>query len=309
MKTLLITGGGGMVGKNLLEYAEKANYRTLAPSSRELDLLDYEAVLRYLSETQPDYIVHAAGKVGGIQANMREPISFFLNNMDMGRNIVWAAKNAGVKRLLNLGSSCMYPKDAPNPLREEMVLRGQLEPTNEGYALAKIATARLCDYIGMEEPEYQYKTIVPCNLYGKWDKFSPQHSHLIPAVIRKIHEAQVQGSESVEIWGDGLARREFMYSEDLADCIVHVLDHFDDMPSLMNVGLGYDHTINEYYEAVARVVGYEGKFEHDLSKPVGMKQKLVDISRQTEFGWKPRFSLDQGIRLTYEHFLSREDHK
>lgn len=292
-----------MVGRNLLEHPAVDGFDVLAPGRGELDLRDFAAVQRYLSRHRPDIVVHAAGKVGGIQANMREPVGFLLENLDMGRNIVWAARQAGVQRLLNLGSSCMYPRNHAEPLREEMVLKGELEPTNEGYALAKVVTARLCEYIMREDPQYQYKTLIPCNIYGPHDKFDPAHSHLVPAIIHKVHQAKLGGQQTVEIWGDGTARREFMYAGDLADVIVRALREFDTLPALMNVGLGYDHTINEYYRAAAEVMGYTGEFAHDLSKPVGMARKLVNVDRQKAWGWSARHDVREGIAKTYDYYL------
>jgi len=306
---ILLTGSNGMVGRNILEHQDIRSFEILTPSSRELDLLNYAAVEHYLKRNAPDLVIHAAGKVGGIQANIKEPVRFLLDNLDMGRNIVWASRICGVRKLINLGSSCMYPRNAPNPLKEEMVLQGELEPTNEGYALAKITTAKLCEYVIREEPEYQYKTLIPCNIYGRWDKFDPVLSHMIPAVINKVHDAKVRGDKQVVIWGDGTARREFMFAGDLADCIVHAVHNFDRIPSLMNVGLGFDHTINEYYHAIAEVVGYDGGFTHDLSKPVGMKQKLVAIDRLTTSGWHARTTLKNGLNSTYQYFLERAEQK
>lgn len=300
---VLLTGGGGMVGRNLLEHPGIGEFEVLAPRSNELDLRDFTAVQDYLREHQPDMVVHAAGKVGGIQANVREPVGFLLDNLDMGRNIVWAAHQAGIRRLINLGSSCMYPRNHSEPLREEMVLKGELEPTNEGYALAKVVTARLCEYIMREDAGYQYKTLIPCNIYGRHDKFDPAHSHLIPAIIHKVHQAKQTGQASVEIWGDGTARREFMYGGDLADALIHAIKKFDTLPSSMNVGLGHDHTINEYYEAVANVMGYKGSFTHDLSKPVGMARKLVSIEKQQAWGWAAHHKLREGIEKSYQFYL------
>jgi GDP-L-fucose synthase len=300
---ILLTGGGGMVGRNVLEHPEIARYEVLAPRSGELDLRNFSAVQSYMGTYRPDMIIHAAGKVGGIQANMREPVGFLLENLDMGRNIVWAARQSNVKRLINLGSSCMYPRNHSEPLREEMVLKGELEPTNEGYALAKVVTARLCEYIMREDSGFQYKTLIPCNIYGRHDKFDPAHSHLLPAIIHKVHQAKLAGEPSVEIWGDGTARREFMYAGDLADAILHAVDQFETIPPMMNVGLGSDFTINEYYRAAADVMGYPGGFVHDISKPVGMARKLVDVQRQKTWGWSAQSSLQSGVGKTYEYYL------
>ncbi|WP_234495035.1 GDP-L-fucose synthase family protein [Vibrio maritimus] len=301
---ILLTGANGMVGRNILAVAPNYDHEMLAPTSRELNLLDAGAVRQYLEQHQPDMIIHAAGIVGGIQANIAQPVKFLVENMQMGLNILTAANEVGVAKFLNLSSSCMYPRDAINPLSEELILKGELEPTNEGYALAKVTSTRLCEYICSENPDRFYKTIIPCNLYGRFDKFDPNHSHMIPAVIRKIDEAKKAQKQEIDIWGDGEARREFMYAEDLADFIFYALDNFAEMPQNLNVGLGTDYTINEYYQTVAEVVGYAGKFTHDLSKPVGMKQKLIDDTKLKSFGWRYKTSLHDGIKKTYEFYLS-----
>lgn len=292
-----------MVGRNVLEHTAIGDFDVIAPRSTELDLRDFGAVQAYLQKHQPNMVIHAAGKVGGIQANMREPVSFLMDNLDIGRNIVWAAHQAGIKRLINLGSSCMYPRNHNDPLREEMVLKGELEPTNEGYALAKVVTARLCDYIMREDSSYKYKTLIPCNIYGRYDKFDPAHSHLVPAIIHKVHQAKKYEHGSVEIWGDGTARREFMYAGDLSDAIVRAINNFNTLPSYMNVGLGDDYTINDYYHAAADVIGYAGIFIHDVSKPVGMARKLVSVERQQSWGWSASHTLRQGLEKTYQYYL------
>ncbi len=299
---ILLTGGSGMVGKNILEYSKDYKHEFLAPSSKELNLLSYNSVTNYLKKYKPDFIIHAAGKVGGIQANMAEPVSFLVDNIDMGRNIIMAAKENNIKKLLNLSSSCMYPRDAENPLSENLILKGELEPTNEGYAIAKVMSTRLCEYIMKEDDNKNYKTVIPCNLYGKYDKFHPKNSHMIPAVIRKIYDAKLSNKEKIDIWGDGLARREFMYTEDLSDFIFYAIKKFDKMPQNINVGLGYDYSINEYYSEIAKVLGYKGAFVHDLNKPIGMKQKLIDDSKLREFGWKHKTTLTEGIKKTFEFY-------
>tara|TARA_R110002020_G_scaffold87061_15_gene215031 strand:- start:36519 stop:37460 length:942 start_codon:yes stop_codon:yes gene_type:complete len=299
---IVLTGGNGMVGRNIRDHAMAGQHELITPRSSELDLTDGPASEAYIARVKPDMIIHAAGRVGGIQANMAHPVEFLVENLDMGRNIVMAARKAGTARLLNIGSSCMYPREAPNPLEESAVLTGELEPTNEGYALAKVMTARLCDYIRKSSPDLAYKTLIPCNIFGLHDKFDPAVSHLLPAIIRKVDDARRNGAESVEIWGSGEARREFMFASDLADGIWTAVERFADLPGMMNMGVGHDHSINEYYAAVARVIGWQGSFSHDLSKPVGMQQKLVSVALQRQFGWLPSTSLDDAIAQTYAHF-------
>jgi GDP-L-fucose synthase len=300
---VLLTGGRGMVGKNILEHPAAKHFELLAPTSSDLDLCDFAKTQAYLSHHSPEFVIHAAGLVGGIQANMARPVDFLVENVDLGRNVIMASRAVGVKKLLNLSSSCMYPRNAENPLTEDLILQGELEPTNEGYALAKIFAMRLCEYLHKEDDSLQYKTFIPCNLYGCYDKFDPKHSHLIPAIIHKVHLAKIACQNTVEIWGDGTARREFMYAGDLADAVLRAISNFVTVPNLMNVGLGFDHTINEYYEAVAKVVGWNGKFVHNLSKPVGMKQKLVSIDRQNKWGWSAATSLEKGISKAYDYYL------
>lgn len=302
---VLLTGGTGMVGRNVLEAAASGGIAIDAPRRSELDLLHYEQVLAYLRRTRPDVVVHAAGKVGGIQANIADPLSFFVDNLDMGRNIVLAAFHAGVPRLINLSSSCVYPRAAPNPLREESLLSGELEPTNEGYALAKVATMRICQYVAAKNPAFRYRSLVPCNLYGPHDTFDPGRSHLVASVLHKLHEAVASGKHVVDIWGSGTARREFLYVGDLAQCILRAIQRYDALPAVMNVGVGTDHTIDEYYRIAAEIIGYRGTFEHDLAQPEGMRQKLVDVSRLRAWGWRPPTTLRDGIAMTYEHYQQR----
>jgi len=302
---VFLTGGSGMVGRNILEHPYSRKHQILSPCSAKLNLLDRNAVYKALSEWMPDVIVHAAGQVGGIQANMSNPIRFLQDNLDMGVNVIAAANSLGIPNLLNLSSSCMYPKDASNPLTEDMILTGALEPTNEGYALAKIVTTRLCEYISRENESKNYKTVIPCNLYGPYDKYDPQHSHMIPAVIHKLHEAKENGVRIVDIWGDGEARREFMSARDLAEFIYYAIDHYQNMPQNLNVGLGVDYSIEEYYQVIASVVGYKGKFQYDISKPVGMKQKLMDDSGLNDFGWHPKISLKEGLVDAYQFYKDK----
>ena len=302
---VLLTGASGMVGRNVQDHPEAAQHVWLTPSSADLNLLDFAAVKRYLADHRPDVVIHAAGRVGGIQANMREPVRFLVENLDMGRNLLLAAAETGVSRLINFGSTCMYPKDQQGSLSETDVLTGPLEPTNEGYALAKITVARLADYLCRENPDLHYKTLIPCNLYGPHDKFDPRWSHMIPAVIHKLHQAKVTGQKSVEIWGTGEARREFMYAGDLADAVFRAVANVDTLPAMMNIGLGHDYTVNEYYAVAAKIVGYQGGFHHDITKPTGMQRKLSNTTMSTQWGWKPRHTLEEGLAKTYQFYLNQ----
>tara|TARA_B100000787_G_scaffold25860_1_gene17240 strand:- start:1507 stop:2436 length:930 start_codon:yes stop_codon:yes gene_type:complete len=299
---IFLTGGTGMVGRNILENPSAHKHDFFAPTSQELNLLDRDAVRVSLSKEKPDLIIHSAGLVGGIQANINNPVDFLLKNTDMALNVISSAASVGIKNLINLGSSCMYPRETSNPLNENLILQGELEPTNEGYALAKIVATRLCEYIVREDSTKNYKTLIPCNLYGRHDKYGKANSHLIPAVIRKMHEAKLAGNKTVTIWGDGSARREFMNAADLAEFIYFVMDRLERIPQNLNVGLGHDYSIAEYYRAVASVVGFEGSFEYDLNKPVGMRQKLLDVSQLESLGWSYKINLMDGVNEAYDFY-------
>lgn len=305
-RRVLITGGTGMVGRNLREHPLALTWDVVAPDRAALDLSDYQAVRIFIETCQPDLVIHAAGQVGGIQANMNDPVGFLINNLDIGRNVIMSAFEVGVPTLINLSSSCMYPRDRTHPLRESDIMTGQLEPTNEGYALAKIVSTKLCDYIGRTRPDLSYHTVIPCNLYGRHDKFDPETSHLVPAIIAKVSAAKASGEDEVEIWGDGTARREFMYAADLADAVWRAAEQPETLPQIMNLGLGKDYTILEYYETVARELGWTGSFRFNLDRPVGMQRKLTDISLQRKWGWTATTSLQDGIRNTirfYQHWV------
>ncbi len=303
MPTLLLTGGSGLVGRNIQNYYASNKWNIIAPSSNDLNLMDYVSVKSFFNECKPDIVLHCAGRVGGISANIEEPVAFLDSNIVIGRNVIMGAREAKIKKLINLASTCIYPREAQNPLKEKYILEGKLEPTNEGYAIAKIVALRLCQYIRKEDPSYNYKTLIPCNLYGRFDKFDPKNSHLLPAIIHKVHQAKITGKQSVEIWGDGSARREFMYVEDLADAIYFAMESILDIPDLMNIGVGTDYTIKEYYKLVSKVIGWQGEFVFDHSKPTGMAQKLSDTSLQSKWGWQPKTTLKEGIRLTYKYYL------
>ncbi len=302
-KKILLTGGSGMVGSNIVELANMKGLKVFKPDRKTLNLLSSWDTEKYINKLKPDVVVHVAGKVGGIQANIKEPFEFLFANSSMAINLISACKKSNVKKFLNVGTTCMYPKDISVALKENMILTAPLEPTNEGYALAKVLSLKLCEYISKNDKTMFYKTIIPCNLYGKFDSFDNNKSHLIPAIIKKIHNAKMEGHVEVEIWGSGEARREFMFASDLADAILKAISDLEKLPDVMNIGVGSDRTIREYYETVAKVMNWDGKFCNNLGYPEGMKRKLADISLQEKWGWKPKYSLEEGIKETYEYFL------
>ena len=303
IEKILITGGSGMVGKNFIEHKKAKKFEILYPNREEMDLLNLEQVSIFLAKHKPNLIIHAAGKVGGILANISNPILFLIQNADMGKNLVLAAREQNIPNLINLSSSCVYPKDIEIPLKEEFILTGPLEPTNEAYAIGKIYTQRLCSYVNQENSKYLYKTLIPCNLFGRHDNFNLNTGHLLPNIIKKIHLAILANQQTVTVWGDGSARREFMYTNDLVDCLFFCIQNFITMPHVMNVGTGIDYSILEYYKLVAETFNWDGNFDFDLTKPVGQKQKLVSIEKLLKFGWKSKTSQKKAIEETIKFYL------
>jgi GDP-L-fucose synthase len=268
----------------------------------EVDLRDAAATRIVIDEIKPDVIVHAAARVGGIAANMADPTGYLLDNLLIDTSVLSVAIARRVPELLYIGSSCMYPKDYRQPLVESDVLAAPLEPTNEGYALAKISGSRLCQSAS-EQYGLAFRTIVPSNLYGPHDDFSLDRGHLVAAAIAKTHAAKVSGSPHVDVWGDGMARREFTYVKDLSRWITGVLGGLVSLPPLLNVGCGYDRSVREFYELARDVVGYDGDFRFDISRPAGMHQKLMDSTLARSFGWAPETTLVTGMSEAYSHYL------
>ncbi len=291
-----------MVGRNIIEVLQSNDVEVFAPSRKKLDLTEKGKIGEFIFENNPDAVIHCAGLVGGIHANISRPFDFLQQNLSMGSNVVDACIENGVEKFINLGSSCMYPRDGENPLKEELILSGPLEPTNEGYAIAKIAIARLCSFSNSQFGT-KYKTLIPCNLFGKYDNFDLSKAHLIPGVIHRMHLKKDSSYDGIDIWGDGTARREFMFSSDFANFVCFALENYIDVPNEMNVGLGHDFSVKEYYEIIAEVVGFDGEFRFDLTKPTGMKKKLVDITKQNDLGWSAPTSMEEGVRETYRYFL------
>jgi GDPmannose 4,6-dehydratase len=310
---ILLTGGTGMVGKNILEHPKAKDYQIFSPTRKEMDLLNFEQVSSVIEQTKPDIIIHTAGLVGGIQANRSALFDFLAENITMGLNVVRAARLHEVPQLINLGSTCMYPKEAPQPLKEEYLFTGPLEPTNEGYAIAKNAVQRACQYASSKEKGISYKTYIPCNLFGRWDHFDPEKSHLLPAIIRKVLVAKEKlkttspnEKVNIEIWGTGNPRREFMDAADLADFIFYSLEKFNEVPDVINVSIGKDLSIAELYRKTVEILLGEDakriKFVYWSTKPDGMFQKLSDITKQTNLGWTPKTSFQETVKKSYEYF-------
>ena len=299
---IYIAGHRGMVGSAIVRELKRQGYTNLVfRTHQELDLTRQEDVEAFFREEKPEYVFHPAGKVGGIIANQNGLADFLYENMMMEMNVIHAAWKSGVKKLEFLGSSCIYPKMAPQPMRESCLLTSALEPTNEGYALAKISGLKYCEYLNRQYGT-DFISVMPTNLYGPNDNYHPLHSHVLPALIRRFHEAKEAGAEKVVCWGDGSPLREFMYVDDLANLCVFLMNHYSGNETV-NAGTGKELTIKALTELVAKVVGYQGKIEWDTSKPNGTPRKLLDVSKAKALGWTYRTELEDGIRLAYDDFL------
>lgn len=296
---ILISGGNGMVGTNLREYLSTDHHQILSPNRSELNLLNKEAVNFYLKENKPDTVIHCAGLVGGIAMNINNQALSLHNNTLMGLNLISASKDNGVKKFINLGSSCMYPKDLNGELKVKDLLSAKLEPTNEGYAISKILIWKYLKYLS--DDAFVGKTIIPCNLYGPFDNFDPINAHLIPAAIVKAHNARHK-NQKIEIWGKGEVKREFLFVKDLANFIKIFLESFDSMPAECNLGAEKDYTVLEFYKKICDTVGIQENFVFLTEKPTGMKRKKLQIDFQKSINWKPKYNLEQGLGETYEFF-------
>ena len=303
---IFVAGHRGMVGSAIVRRLQSAGYSHVITRSRsELDLLNQQAVHDFMQAEKPDYLFIAAAKVGGINANNVYRADFLYQNLVIETNLIHSAHVAGVQRLMFLGSSCIYPKLAPQPLKEDYLLTGPLEPTNEPYAIAKIAGIKLCEAYNHQYGR-QYVSVMPTNLYGPNDNYDLNNSHVLPALIRKAHEAKWRGDDALVVWGTGTPMREFLYADDLADACVYLMEQGYDGP-LVNIGTGVDVTIRELAEIVVDVVGFKGKLVFDTSKPDGTPRKLMDVGRLADLGWVAKTGLKHGIGLAYEDFLKRAD--
>jgi len=306
--------GGAILRQLQARLAAGEALELITRSHRELDLTDQQAVRAFMADTRPDVVILAAARVGGIHANNTYPADFIYDNLMIECNVIHQAFQAGVQRLLQLGSSCIYPKNAPQPMTEQALLTGTLEPTNEPYAIAKIAGIKLCESYNRQHGT-DYRSVMPTNLYGPGDNFHPQNSHVLPALIRRFHEAKESGSDTVTIWGSGAPRREFLHVDDMAAASLFVMDspkpvydaNTEPMLSHINVGSGTDVTILELAHLVANVTGFTGSILTDPSKPDGTLRKLMDVSRLANMGWRATIDLESGVRSTYQWFLANKD--
>ncbi|MDH3582352.1 MAG: GDP-L-fucose synthase [Hyphomicrobiales bacterium] len=310
MKTtsrILVTGASGMVGKSLVKRLRDDGYENLLlPGSRELDNRDQAGVRDYFRQNTPEFVFHLAGHIGGIKASITRPVEFMYENLVMAMNVIHAAHESEAVRLMYIGSSCIYPRNCPQPMKEEHMLTGELEPTNEGYAIAKISGIKLCEYLHQQHGR-DFFSLLPCNLYGFHDHFEPEDSHVLSALIFKMHSAKVSGSPSVEIWGTGQSRREFLFADDFADAMVFFMNYEgSEFPRMMNIGSGEDHTIKEIANMVRDVVGYDGELTFNADKPDGMPKKLLDVARARDFGWQSKIALRDGLEKSYNWYLENE---
>lgn len=313
MVKVYVAGHRGMVGGAILRRLETRGSDTLITrSSSELDLRDQAAVREFLQTEQPDVVILAAAKVGGIHANNTYPADFIYDNLLIQANVIGQAHEAGVQRLLFLGSSCIYPREAPQPMSEDALLTGLLEPTNEPYAIAKIAGIKLCESFNRQH-QRDYRSVMPTNLYGPGDNFHPENSHVMPALIRRFHEAKESGAEVVTVWGSGTPKREFLHVDDMAEASLFVMDldhktyqaNTQPMLSHINVGTGSDVSISELASMVARVTGFQGRIDFDASKPDGAPRKLMDVERLARMRWRASIGLEEGIADAYRWYLDR----
>ena len=304
---IYIAGHRGLVGGAIKRELESKGYRNLVYKTHsELDLCDSKAVEEFFNTEKPDWVIQAAAKVGGILGNKTYPVEFMLENLKIQNNIIENSYKNNVKKLLFLGSSCIYPRVTKQPMKEEYLLSDYLESTNEGYALAKICGIKLCNYYNREYGT-NYMSVMPCNLYGIGDNYHPENAHVIPMLLRRFHEAKLQGLDEVTVWGTGTPRREFLYAGDLAEAVVYLMENKDakDIGEFINIGTGSDMTIDEIANLIKETVEYQGKLVYDTTKPDGTMLKMMDVSKINALGWRAKTSLREGLKIAYEDFLKR----
>ena len=307
-KKIYIAGHRGLVGSAIKRELERKGYTNIIGKTHaELDLTDSKAVAEFFEREKPDWVIQAAAKVGGILGNNTYPVEFMLENLKIQNNIIENSYKNKVEKLMFLGSSCIYPKNTPQPMKEEYLLSDYLEKTNEGYALAKICGIKLCNYYNREYGT-NYMSVMPCNLYGIGDNYHPKNAHVIPMLIRRFHEAKVQNLPETTVWGTGTPRREFLFADDLAEAVVFLMENKDakDVGEFINIGSGFDMPISEIIEKIKETIGYKGKLVYDKTKPDGTMLKLMDISKINKLGWKTKTKFEDGLKIAYEDFLTKD---
>ena len=300
MATVLVTGASGMLGQHLVPMLEGKGHIVLRPPQSELDLTNSEAVSKYIQSNPIDVVVHGAAYVAGIASSTTTKHHSFDTNVTMGLNLIRSCIEHGIERILNVGSATVYPSDAPQPLTESSLGEGAFEGPIEGYALSKYVVYRACA-MANEQHNVSFKTVLPCNLYGPYDNFSIETGHMLPAILHRMHQAKEEENAPIVIWGDGSAKREFLYAPDLADFICFSLDRFDDLPEVMNVGSGVEISVNEMHQHMANITGYSGEFRHDLDKPVGRLRRYLNLQNQQRLGWSPKTPFEEALAITYEY--------
>lgn len=301
---IFVAGHRGLVGSAICRRLKAEGYTNVIVKTRqELDLLQKPAVDEFFASEKPNFVILAAARVGGIKANMTYPAEFLVENLQIQNNVIWAAHNSGVKKLLFLGSSCIYPRDCPQPMNEDSFMQGPPEPTNEAYAIAKIAGMKLCEYI-YDEFGKKFITCMPTNIYGEGDNLDPESSHVIPALMRRMHEAKIDKKQEVVIWGTGVSRREFLHCDDLADAVYWLMQNYDEK-QFLNVGCGEDISIKELAELMKKIVGYNGNLVFDATKPDGMPKKLLDMEKLHKRGWHHKISFETGLTNMYKWFVEQ----
>lgn len=300
---IFVAGHCGLVGSAIVKKLKADGYTNLLLRTRtELDLMDQLAVREFFNFEKPDYVIDSAAKVGGIKANMTFPAEFLYENIQIQNNIIWSAKETGVKKLLFLGSSCIYPRECKQPMKEEYFMQGAPEPTNEAYAYAKISGMKLCDYIN-DEHGMNFISCMPTNIYGDNDNFDPETSHVIPSLLNRIHKAKFENKPEVVIWGSGNSRREFLHVDDLASAIVWIMNNYNNK-QFLNIGTGEDISIKELAYMIKELIGYKGELTFDTTKPDGMPKKLLDVTRIQKAGWSHKINFDKGLKSTYDWYLA-----
>ena len=298
---IFVSGSSGMPGKNLVN---KLNYKIFAPNRNKLNLFHFNKIKTYLKKKKINFVVHCAAKVGGIQDNVDNQLQYLNENLNINKNVIMASYEAGIKNFINISSSCIYPRNFKKKLDEGLIFKGDFEPTNEGYAVSKFLSMEMCKFIS-EKKGFNYKTLIPCNLYGPNDNYDLEKSHLLAAIIRKLNEAKKRKNPKIEIWGNGKARREFMYVSDLSLAILFSIKNFEKIPNVLNIGTGVDYTVEQYYKIASKIIYPNAKFFFNKKKPSGMQRKLLNTSKATKLGWISKVKLESGIKKTQKAYLKK----